>query len=56
MSRDIENILILSGDHVYKMDYRQMLAYHRKKDAGLTLAGIRTKKEQAALKLGVLAE
>jgi glucose-1-phosphate adenylyltransferase len=55
MSRDIENILILSGDHVYKMDYRQMLAYHRKKDAGLTLAGIRTKKEQAALKLGVLA-
>jgi glucose-1-phosphate adenylyltransferase len=55
MSRDIENILILSGDHVYKMDYRQMLAYHRKKDAGLTLAGIRTRKEQAALKLGVLA-
>jgi len=53
--REIENILILSGDHVYKMDYRQMLAYHKKKDAGLTISGIRVKKEQAASKLGVLA-
>jgi len=53
--REIENILILSGDHVYKMDYRQMLAYHKKKDAGLTISGIRVNKEQAASKLGVLA-
>jgi glucose-1-phosphate adenylyltransferase len=53
--REIENILVLSGDHVYKMDYRQMLAYHKKKDAGLTISGIRVKKEQAASKLGVLA-
>jgi glucose-1-phosphate adenylyltransferase len=53
--REIEHILILSGDHVYKMDYRQMLAYHKRKDAGLTISGIRVKKEQAALKLGVLA-
>ena len=53
--REIENILILSGDHVYKMDYRQMLAYHKKKDAGLTISGIRVSKEQAASKLGVLA-
>jgi glucose-1-phosphate adenylyltransferase len=53
--REVENILILSGDHVYKMDYRQMLAYHKRKDAGLTISGIRVKKEQAASKLGVLA-
>ena len=53
--REFEHILILSGDHVYKMDYRQMLAYHKKKDAGLTISGIRVKKEQAASKLGVLA-
>jgi glucose-1-phosphate adenylyltransferase len=45
--REVENILILSGDHVYKMDYRQMLAYHKRKDAGLTISGIRVKKEQA---------
>lgn len=53
--REVEHILILSGDHVYKMDYRQMLAYHKKKEAGLTISGIRVKKEQAASKLGVLA-
>jgi glucose-1-phosphate adenylyltransferase len=53
--REVENILILSGDHVYKMDYRQMLAHHKRKDAGLTISGIRVKKEQAASKLGVLA-
>ena len=53
--REVEHILILSGDHVYKMDYRQMLAYHKRKDAGLTISGIRVKKEQAASKLGVLA-
>jgi glucose-1-phosphate adenylyltransferase len=53
--REVENILILSGDHVYKMDYRQMLAHHKRNDAGLTISGIRVKKEQAALKLGVLA-
>jgi len=52
---EFENILILSGDHVYKMNYRQMLAYHKKKEAGLTISGIRVKKEQAASKLGVLA-
>jgi glucose-1-phosphate adenylyltransferase len=53
--REVENILILSGDHVYKMDYRQMLAYHKRRDAGLTVSGIRVKNEQAASKLGVLA-
>ncbi len=53
--REIDHILILSGDHVYKMDYRQMLAYHKRKDAGLTISGIRVKKEQAASKLGILA-
>lgn len=32
-----ETILILSGDHVYHMDYREILAYHREKDADLTI-------------------
>jgi glucose-1-phosphate adenylyltransferase len=30
-------VLILSGDHIYKMDYRPMLAYHRDKGADLTI-------------------
>jgi glucose-1-phosphate adenylyltransferase len=47
-------VIILSGDHVYKMDYAKFLAYHRMKKAGLTISGIRTPKEQAAKRLGVL--
>jgi glucose-1-phosphate adenylyltransferase len=31
-------IIILSGDHIYKMDYRRMLYYHLEKDADLTIA------------------
>lgn len=52
--RDVEDILILSGDHVYKMDYLQLLDYHRKKNAGMTISAVRVRKEEAANKLGVL--
>ncbi|NLE69650.1 MAG: glucose-1-phosphate adenylyltransferase [Clostridiales bacterium] len=31
-------VLILSGDHIYKCDYAEMLAYHIKKEAALTVA------------------
>jgi glucose-1-phosphate adenylyltransferase len=34
-------VLILSGDHVYKMDYRKMIAFHLEKGAELTVAAIR---------------
>jgi glucose-1-phosphate adenylyltransferase len=34
-------ILILSGDHIYKMDYRRMIAFHLEKNADLTVAAIR---------------
>jgi glucose-1-phosphate adenylyltransferase len=34
-------ILILSGDHIYKMDYRKMIAFHLEKEADLTVAAIR---------------
>lgn len=33
-----EVILILSGDHVYNMDYREIIEYHRSKDADMTMA------------------
>jgi len=52
--KDIESIVILSGDHIYKMNYRQMLTYHRMKKADLTICAIRVTKEQAAGTLGVL--
>src|SRR5688500_10700503 len=31
-------VIILSGDHIYKMDYRPMMAYHQEKGADLTVA------------------
>lgn len=36
-----EEILILSGDHIYKMDYQELIDYHTEKDADLTVAFIR---------------
>ncbi len=35
-----DNILILSGDHIYAMDYRNMINFHLKNDADLTIACI----------------
>lgn len=34
---DPEYVLILSGDHIYKMDYDKMLKYHIKKEADATI-------------------
>jgi len=34
------HVIVLSGDHVYKMDYAKMLRFHQEKDADLTLASI----------------
>ncbi len=31
-------VLILSGDHIYKMDYRKMIDLHKEKNASLTIA------------------
>lgn len=31
-------VFILSGDHIYKMDYRKMLRFHKKKNSSLTIA------------------
>lgn len=40
-------ILILSGDHVYKMDYRNMIKEHIENNAELTIATIPVSKEEA---------
>jgi glucose-1-phosphate adenylyltransferase len=34
-------VLILSGDHIYKMDYQKMIAFHLEQEADLTVAAIR---------------
>ena len=44
---DPENVLILSGDHIYKMDYSKMLAEHIEKDAACTIAVLQVSMEEA---------
>ncbi|MEN8257314.1 MAG: sugar phosphate nucleotidyltransferase [Thermodesulfobacteriota bacterium] len=44
---DPDEVLILSGDHIYKMDYRDMIAYHREKDADLTIACLQVPLDKA---------
>jgi glucose-1-phosphate adenylyltransferase len=46
-------ILILSGDHIYKMDYRKLIAFHLEKNADLTVAAIRMDK-QLSREFGVI--
>jgi glucose-1-phosphate adenylyltransferase len=49
-------VLILSGDHIYKMDYRQIIAYHKMKKADITISAVKVRPEEAAERLGVLEE
>jgi glucose-1-phosphate adenylyltransferase len=51
---NIAEVMILSSDHVYKMDYLQMLAFHRRKKANATISAIRVKEQEAVGTLGVL--
>ncbi len=44
---DPDYVLILSGDHIYKMDYAKMLAFHRQKKAAATIAVLQVPWEEA---------
>lgn len=44
---DPEYVLILSGDHIYKMDYEKMLMYHKEKQADCTIAVLQVPIEEA---------
>ena len=45
---DPEYVLILSGDHIYKMDYADMLAAHKAKGADLTVAVLNVSLKEAS--------
>lgn len=47
-------ILILSGDHIYTMDYDAMIAFHLDHQADVTLASIRVSPEEAS-RFGILS-
>jgi glucose-1-phosphate adenylyltransferase len=47
-------VIVLSGDHVYKMDYAKMLRFHKEQGASMTLAAIEVPKHEAT-RMGVLS-
>ncbi|MEA3423713.1 MAG: glucose-1-phosphate adenylyltransferase [Bacillota bacterium] len=49
-----EYVLILSGDHIYNMDYTKMLKYHKKTNAELTIAVIDVDIKEAS-RFGILS-
>lgn len=50
---DVEYVLILSGDQLYRMDYRELLATHQKAGADVTIAALPVRRE-AASSLGIM--
>ncbi|TDP16960.1 glucose-1-phosphate adenylyltransferase [Halanaerobium congolense] len=43
---DPEYVLVLSGDHIYKMDYSEMLNYHKNKNADVTIGVLKVPWEE----------
>lgn len=52
-SHESENYLILSGDQLYRMDYRRLMATHLRKDADITVAALPVNR-QAAVGFGIM--
>lgn len=51
---DPEYVIILSGDHIYKMDYNKMLTFHKEKGADATIAVLNVTLEEAK-RFGIMA-
>ena len=51
---DAKYVLILSGDHIYKMDYAKMLAYHKETGADCTIAVLDVPIEEAS-RFGIMS-
>lgn len=49
-----EYVLILSGDHIYKMDYSKMIAYHKEKHADCTIAVMEVPLSEAS-RMGIMS-
>ena len=48
-----EYVVVLGGDHIYKMDYSKMIAYHKEKEAACTIAVIDVPLSEAS-RFGIL--
>ncbi len=50
---DPENVVILSGDHIYRMDYAKMIRFHEEKDSDVTIA-VRKVPMKEASRFGIM--
>ncbi len=53
LNTNSKEVLILAGDHIYKMDYAEMIDFHEKNNADMTVATVRMPREEMS-KLGVI--
>jgi len=53
MNHDWEHLLILSGDQLYRMDFRQIISLHSEANADITIAAIPVERREAA-SLGIM--
>src|SRR5438034_743947 len=47
-------VVILAGDHIYKMDYSKLVAYHQETGADATIGALRVKTKEAARQYGIM--
>ena len=49
-----EYVVILAGDHIYKMDYGKLVASHQEQNADVTIAALRVRVREAARQFGII--
>ena len=49
-----DNVLILSGEHVYQMNYQDVIRFHLEHDADATLVGVHLPDERLSLRFGYI--
>ncbi len=49
-----EYVVILAGDHIYKMDYSKLVAFHQEKGADVTISALRVRAREAARQFGIM--
>ncbi|HJQ81692.1 MAG TPA: glucose-1-phosphate adenylyltransferase [Lacipirellulaceae bacterium] len=49
-----EYVVILAGDHIYKMDYGKLVAFHQEQRAEVTISALRVRAREAARQFGIM--
>jgi glucose-1-phosphate adenylyltransferase len=53
MDQPVEHVLVLAGDHIYKMDYQPMIEMHRSREADITI-GVHSVSRHEAYRYGII--